>query len=88
MEMVFKNPDIRWKSKWSDADAAMAQAVNAYWVNFAKTGDPNGAGLPVWPTYKAASDSLLNFDKGGPAVISGYGKMRLDAIDAADAGNL
>ncbi len=88
MEMVFKNPDMRWKGKWSDADAAIAQAMNAYWVNFAKTGNPNGAGLPAWPAYSAAGDTLLNFDKGGPAVISGYGKVRLDAIDAADAGNL
>ncbi len=88
MEMVFKNPDMRWKGKWSDADTAIAHAMNAYWVNFAKTDNPNGAGLPAWPAYSASSDSLLNFDKGGPAVISGYGKVRLDAIDAARAGNL
>jgi para-nitrobenzyl esterase len=88
MEMVFKNPDMRWKAKWSDADAAMARTMNTYWVNFARTGDPNGAGLPSWPAYNVANDSLLNFDRGGPSALSGFAKLRLDAIDEAGAGNL
>ncbi len=85
MEMVFRNPDMRWKAKWSDADAAMARTVNAYWVNFAKAGNPNGPGLPNWPAYTATNDMLLNFDRPSPAPISGFAKARLDAIDAVQA---
>ena len=33
------------------ADRAMAKAMMSYWVNFATHGDPNGFGLPFWPTY-------------------------------------
>src|ERR1019366_10151537 len=35
---------------WTEQDRALAQAMGAYWVNFARTGDPNGAELPAWPT--------------------------------------
>jgi para-nitrobenzyl esterase len=88
MEMVFKNPDMRWTGKWSDADRAMARSMNAYWVNFAKTGNPNGPGLPAWPAYTPESDMLMNFDRPGPAPVAAFGKMRLDAIEAAQAGAL
>ena len=49
----------------TDDDKAMGAATSAYWVNFAKTGHPNGKGLPNWPQHKAGSTSLLNFTNDG-----------------------
>jgi len=46
----------------TDADEALTESMGVYWTNFAKTGDPNGVGLPVWPSYSADTDQWMTFN--------------------------
>jgi para-nitrobenzyl esterase len=41
----------------------------AYWVNFARTGDPNGARLPAWPRFGPDAPTL-DFTERGPGVVN------------------
>ncbi|HVO12211.1 MAG TPA: carboxylesterase family protein [Vicinamibacteria bacterium] len=45
----------------SDGDRRVSDAMAAYWTNFAKRGDPNGAGLPVWPAFNDAQPVVMHF---------------------------
>jgi para-nitrobenzyl esterase len=39
----------------SASERAFAERVSSYWVNFARTGDPNGKGPARWPAFSEAS---------------------------------
>jgi len=52
---VFGSLKLQEGVPWTDDDFKVSDAMSSYWVNFAKNGNPNGAGLPDWP--KSASDN-------------------------------
>jgi para-nitrobenzyl esterase len=51
-------------------DAAVAATMGGAWTRFAATGDPNGGGAPVWPTYDVATDPYLEL---APSPLAGTG---------------
>ncbi|OGP50365.1 MAG: hypothetical protein A2Y79_11620 [Deltaproteobacteria bacterium RBG_13_43_22] len=59
---------------------SLAKLINGYWVQFAKTGNPNRKGAPFWPVYDAGSDQHLEF---GETVKVGTG-LRQTAGDLHD----
>jgi para-nitrobenzyl esterase len=79
----FDTAAIKYGPQTSARDRAMGKAMSAYLVNFAKRGDPNGAGLPAWPAYARTSDEIMDFAAGGKPVA---GKDPWGSeIDAAQA---
>jgi para-nitrobenzyl esterase len=51
------------KRPWEAIDYKIADMMSSYWVNFAKTGNPNGKELPVWETYQSATEQVMIIDK-------------------------
>jgi para-nitrobenzyl esterase len=45
---------------WTSQDRALAATLSDYWVNFAKTANPNGPGLPYWPDFKSSPREVMN----------------------------
>ncbi len=48
---------------WEPVDYNLSDAMSSYWVNFAKTGDPNGVGLPLWEPYSRENGKIMIFGK-------------------------
>ena len=48
-----------WKRPWREVDYAVEKTMSDYWVNFVKTGNPNGEGVPEWGAYDKSSGSIM-----------------------------
>jgi para-nitrobenzyl esterase len=46
-------------------DKQISDAMQQYWTNFAKTGDPNGGRLPKWPKFDHSTRAYLQFTDAG-----------------------
>jgi para-nitrobenzyl esterase len=78
---VFDTVKDRYGAALTPADEQAAKVMNAYWLQFAKTGNPNGAGLPHWPAYHTQSDKLMDFTDHGPVSEPDSWKARLDLTE-------
>ena len=66
--------------RWSAADRKLARRMFEYWTNFAKRGDPNGDGLPLWLPFDGAETILHLSDS---VVVDGLpNRKSLQVIDA------
>ena len=47
--------------EWRASDHELSETLIDFWTNFAKTGDPNAEGLPVWPAYDPETPEVMSF---------------------------
>jgi para-nitrobenzyl esterase len=77
----------KYGDKLTPTDEKVAQLLHAYWVNFVRSGDPNGKGLPKWPVYERKDDVLLQIHPDGSAAAApDPRKAQIDSV-AATAGH-
>ena len=62
-------------------DLKLSDIISSYWVNFAKSGDPNGPGIPMWPAFAENDQKVMVFD----AAPSARPLPNLDKLKAFDA---
>src|ERR1019366_2646545 len=85
------NLDLDKRYTWEPADYEVSKTMQAYFVNFIKTGNPNGPGLPNWPAYRADNNyQRMRIDvksqaelEGGPRPVSRAGGGNDGALTGA-----
>ena len=82
-DVIYSFDNLRMQDRlWTAADRKAADTLAAYWVNFARSGNPNGAGLPEWPAYNAKDESWLNI--AGTARVEKLNGPGMDIIAAIE----
>jgi para-nitrobenzyl esterase len=76
-DLVYEFNNLRKLDRpWTAADRYVADEVSSYWVNFVRTGNPNGKNLPLWEPFNASNFSTMTLDaKSGPRRIAGKERL-------------
>lgn len=79
---VFDFPKREWRyaaqpAEKAAVDVGLIDTIQSYWVNFARTGDPNREGLPIWPTFGATQNALELGDEVKPVSAPDAAEHRL-----------
>ncbi len=86
ISFVFNTLNARWgaPAEATPAEKELARIMNTYWTNFAKTGNPNGKGVPNWPLYHTQKEEILDIDLDGKALSKpDPRKARFNVIEKA-----
>jgi para-nitrobenzyl esterase len=62
IEYAMGNLDVNAVFAWGPDDYKVSKVMQEYFVNFIKTGNPNGAGVPTWPTYAKGQRMIIDVE--------------------------
>ncbi len=80
MPYVFDHLDL-YDAPWAESDRRLAETMISYWTNFARTGDPNGEGLPNWPAFESSNQNVLLIGSDDVQAAAVPNEANLVAID-------
>jgi len=60
VSLLFRQP-LKADTTLSEHDIAVGAPLRRYWLQFARTGDPNDPALPHWPAFTRAKPSVMEF---------------------------
>ncbi len=86
IEYVFGTLDSVPKVTWTPADRTLSDQMRGYWSNFAKTGDPNGKGLPKWPKYDAVKGTGVQHLDTTITTTNDVNRARYEVLDGTVTG--
>jgi len=66
---------------WHGADLKLGDVMSSTWTTFARTGSPNGSGLPQWPAFEPKVNVLMKFDEDPSAEPAPY-QPQIEFIEA------
>ena len=79
-DIMYLNGQFLAQADQYPAEAAVSEMIQQYWVNFAKTGNPNGTGLPYWPSFDETKPTTMQFSNGA-SLIMRPNREQIDFID-------
>ena len=68
-DILYLNGEFLTQPDKYPAEAAVAEIIQQYWVNFAKTCNPNGKGLPYWPSFDDSKPTTMQFSNGASLIM-------------------
>ncbi len=80
---ALRQPTWTWLP-FEETDHKLSEALQGYWSNFAKTGNPNGTNLPEWREFESRGQLAMQFRKNGTVALLKRSRPTYCDVDAAD----
>ena len=79
-DIMYLNGHFLLQGEKYPAESAVAEIIQQYWINFAKTCNPNGKGLPYWPAFDDTKPTTMQFSNGA-SLIMRPNREQVDFVD-------